>query len=52
MQTRSSTGGAAGSCFGSVRAILEASMTAAFYHGERGVGSSAVGSILEQAPGI
>jgi hypothetical protein len=52
MQTRCSTGDAAGSFSCSVRAILEASMMAAFYHGERAVGSNAAGSILGQAPGI
>ena len=53
--TRCSTGdagGAAGLFFASGRAVSEASMMAAFYHGERAVRWNAAGSILEHAPGI
>jgi hypothetical protein len=55
MQTRCSTGdegGAAGLFFSSGRAISEASMMAAFYHGESAARWNAVASILEHAPGI
>jgi len=55
MHTRCSTGdagGAAGLFFASGRAVWEASMMAAFYHGERAVRWNAAGSILEHAPGI
>ena len=55
MQTRCSTGdsgGAAEVFFSSGRVPLEASMMAAFYHGERAARWNAAGSILEPAPGI
>jgi hypothetical protein len=52
MHTRCSTGDAAGLFFSSGRVILEASMMAAFYHGERAARWNGAGSILEDAPGI
>jgi len=55
MQTRWSTGdsgGAAGISFSSCRLVSDASMMAAFYHGERAGRPNAAGSILEHAPGI
>jgi len=55
MQTRCSTGdsgGAAGFFFCSVRVTSEASMMAAFYHGESAARWNAAGSILEHAPSI
>jgi len=55
MHTRCSTGdadGAAGLCFSLGRVFAEASMMAAFYHGERAIRRSATGSILEHQPGI